>query len=76
MPLNEKDIQFLEQHIPEMADLAVKQAYWAALASGNSVLVIEDSTIVEVFPDGSRKKIKSLAPPIKIIKGQRIKLNG
>jgi len=34
MTLNEESISFLEEHIPELADAAFKQAYWAALASG------------------------------------------
>lgn len=39
---NEKAIEYLEKHIPEMAEAAVRQAYWQALASGSSVLVSEN----------------------------------
>lgn len=58
---NEKMIDYLEKHIPEMAQAAVKQAYWQALASGSSVLVGENGVINEVFPDGTVKFIKNIA---------------
>lgn len=59
---NEKMIDYLEQHIPEMAQAAVKQAYWQALASGSSVLVGENGVINEVFPDGTVRFVKNIAP--------------
>lgn len=37
MTIDEKAMQFLEEHIPEQATMALKQAYWQALASGSSV---------------------------------------
>ena len=39
MALSEEAMCFLEAHIPELAEIAFKQAYWAALASGSSVLI-------------------------------------
>jgi hypothetical protein len=57
---NEKMIDYLEKHIPEMAQAAVKQAYWQALASGSSVLVGENGVINEVFPDGTVKFVKNI----------------
>lgn len=59
---DEKMIDYLEKHIPEMAQAAVKQAYWQALASGSSVLVGENGVINEVFPDGTVKFVKNIAP--------------
>ena len=38
MALSEEAMCFLEEHIPELADIACKEAYWSALASGSSVL--------------------------------------
>lgn len=70
----EKTMRFLEEHIPELADLAIKQAYWHALASGNSVLESENGSIVEVRPDGTRKVIKQLPPPTLIKQGQRLEI--
>ncbi len=33
MTLSEEAMLYLEEHIPELAKVAFKQAYWAALAS-------------------------------------------
>ena len=41
MKPDEKAIDYLEEHIPEMAEAAVKQAYWQVLASGASVFISE-----------------------------------
>lgn len=74
MNLTEKAIDYLEEHIPELAEVAFKQAYWAALASGNSVLVSENGNLVEVFPDGKRKSIKKLSPWISVTRGQKLEI--
>jgi hypothetical protein len=71
MPLSEKAMCYLEDHIPELAQAAITQAYWAALASGSSVLEAENSMLVEVFPDGTRKIIKPLPARTKCTPGQR-----
>jgi hypothetical protein len=34
MSTSEKGMQFLEEHIPDLAQSAVTQAYWQALAAG------------------------------------------
>ena len=70
MEINDKVIDYLEQHIPELADVATKQAYWQALASGSSVLIVENGKIIEIFPDGTKKTIKTIAPQIPMTKGQ------
>jgi hypothetical protein len=74
MKLKEEEINYLEEHIPELAAVAFKQAYWAALASGSSVLMSEDGNLVEIFPDGHRRIIKPLAPRIAVKRGQRFVL--
>jgi hypothetical protein len=43
-----------------------------ALESGLSVLQSEGGTIYEVFPDGSRKQVKEIEPPTKVVSGQKI----
>ena len=63
--LNEKEIDFLENQIPQLAELATKQAYWHALSSGSSVLIAEDGQLIEVFPDGSRIVRKEIPKRIK-----------
>ena len=75
MTLSEEAMSFLEEHIPELADVAFKQAYWAALASGSSVLISENGNLVEVFPDGKHKFIKHLPPSTPVTPGQRLEIN-
>lgn len=72
MTLNEKAMSFLEEHIPELADAAFKQAYWAALASGSTVLVSENGNLVEMYPDGTQKFIKKLPQSIRVTPGQKL----
>ncbi|HEX4839079.1 MAG TPA: hypothetical protein VFU89_01405 [Rhabdochlamydiaceae bacterium] len=72
MGLSEKELDYLEEHIPELAEVAFKQAYWAALASGSSVLVRENGNLVEVFPDGTRKVIKPFPPSTPVAIGQKL----
>jgi hypothetical protein len=74
MSINEESMRFLEENIPLLADAAIKQAYWQALASGSSVLVCENDVLVETFPDGSRKVLKQLEPQTSATLGQRIEL--
>ncbi len=74
MALSEKALDYLEQHIPELAEAAFKQAYWAALASGSSLLVTENGKLVEVFPDGTRKFIKKLPRWTPVKRGQKLKI--
>lgn len=66
MQTSEASIEFLENHIPELADAAFRQAYWQALAAGSSVMVADGGQIVEVFPDGDRKIVKQISKPIRI----------
>jgi hypothetical protein len=63
---NEASMKFLEDHIPDLADAAFTQAYWQTLANGKSVLKVEQGEIIEIFPDGSRKVIKQIAPLIPV----------
>ncbi|MBA3603777.1 MAG: hypothetical protein H0W50_09095 [Parachlamydiaceae bacterium] len=74
MTLSEESISFLEEHIPELADAAFKQAYWAALASGSSVLISENGDLVEVFPNGKHKFIKHLPAATPVTPGQRLEI--
>ena len=74
MALSEEAMCFLEEHIPELAVVAFKQAYWAALASGSSVLICENGNLVEVFPDGKQKFIKHLSPSIPVTRGQKLEI--
>lgn len=74
MDQQEQAIRYLEEHIPDLAEVAITQAYWQALASGSSVLERENDSLVEVFPDGSRKIIRSLSPQTPTQIGQRLEI--
>lgn len=67
-------MQFIEDHIPEIARAAVTQAYWMALASGCKVVEVEGDNLVEVSPDGGRKVVKSLCPTTPVKKGEKLKI--
>ena len=66
MALSEKEISYLEEQIPQLAEYATKQAYWQTLASGYSVMIADDGKLIEVSPDGSRKFIKEIAKPVRV----------
>jgi hypothetical protein len=74
MPLTEKEIDYLESKIPELAYQAGKQAYLKALMSGHSVMHTKGDKLIETFPDGTEKFIKHVKPGIKMKVGQKIKL--
>jgi len=63
---SEKEIDFLESHIPALANSAIQKAYLDTLSSGNSVLEAVNGTIYEIFPDGRKKIIKKIAEDVKI----------
>ncbi len=71
MPLQEEEMQYLEEHIPELAIAAGTQAYWQALAAGSSVLISENGVIYEVFPNGTRKIVKTIEPPTPVTIGEK-----
>ncbi len=68
----EKEIDFLENHIPTLASSAVQKAYLDALSSGNSVIEAIDGEIFEIFPDGSRKFIKMILADIDVSNNKKI----
>ena len=71
-----KDLELdnLEEFIPLLAKGAVQKAYLDALSSGNSVVEVIDGTIYEVFADGTKKKIKDIAPYIQVDINKKIAL--
>ncbi len=64
----EKELDYLETLIPELAESATKKAYLDALSSGNSVTEIVDGKLVSTAPDGTRTFIRNAKPMIKIVK--------
>ena len=68
----ENNIEILEREFPAMSGVAFEEARKRALESGLSVLQSEGGVIYEVFPDGSRKRVKDIEPPVKVVSGQKI----
>lgn len=64
----EKELDFLESYIPELANSAVKKAYLDTLSAGLSVTQVIEDKIYEVFPDGTKRFIKEIKPAVKIDK--------
>jgi hypothetical protein len=73
--LDEEQIEELERQFPETAGVAFAESYRRTLAAGFSVLVSDDGFIFEVFPDGTRKMIKQIEPPMLVVKGTRLKIS-
>lgn len=71
MSIQEEAIQYLEAYIPELAESAVTQAYWQALAAGSSVLESENGVIYEIFPDDARNLVKTIEPPTPVSVGEK-----
>ncbi|MGM0623409.1 MAG: hypothetical protein ACQESH_05240 [Campylobacterota bacterium] len=72
--MKEKEIQYLEEFIPHLAQGATKKAYLESLAKGQSVLEVIDGAIYEVFSDGRKRKIKDIDPAIVIDTTHKIEL--
>ena len=70
--MKDLEIDNLENYIPVLAKGAMEKAYLDTLSSGNSVLEVINDIIFEVFADGTKKKIKDVAPSIKVDMNQKI----
>ena len=64
--MKDEELDNLEKFIPLLAKGAMQKAYLDTLASGDSVLEVIENTIYEVFANGTRKKIKDVAPSIQV----------
>lgn len=62
--LNEQELNYLEQQIPILAEMATKQAYWQTLASGDKVMIAEEGKLFEVSPDGTKTFFKEIGKPV------------
>lgn len=70
--LDEQSMRYLEEQIPELAESAVNQAYYKALAAGRRVVGAVNGQLVESRPDGSFRVLKALAAaPTPVVPGQR-----
>ena len=74
MPDQENDMQKLENQFPAISGSAFAAARAQVLASGQSVLQSEQGVIYEVFPDGTRRRVKDIEPPIPVVRGSKIQI--
>ena len=71
LPIDEKQIEQLELEFPAVSGVAFANAYQQAIQNGLSVVVSEGESLFEVFPDGQRKLVKTIAPPSPAQIGQK-----
>ena len=62
----EKELDYLETLIPELAESATKKAHLDALSRGLSVTEIIDGKIVSIAPDGKITIIEDARPLVKV----------
>jgi hypothetical protein len=70
--MSDQDIQKLESMFPPVSGSAFAAAREQALASGQSILQSEQGVIYEVFPDGTRKRVKEIEPPTPVAPGFKV----
>ena len=71
LPIDEQQIEQLELDFPAASGVAFSNAYQQAINASLSVVVSEDGKLFEVFPDGRRQLLKSIAPPVPSQPGQK-----
>jgi hypothetical protein len=64
--MSDEDIQKLESMFPPVSGSVFAAAREEALASDQSILESEQGVIYEVFPDGTRRRVKKIEPPIPV----------
>jgi hypothetical protein len=72
MAEQENDIVKLEDLFPPASGNAFAAARDHVLQSGQSVLQSEDGCIYEVFPNGDKRFVKRIEPPVTVRVGQKI----
>jgi hypothetical protein len=66
---SEQELDFLEKHIPKLAEGATQKAYYDALSKGNAVLESIDGKIYRVLSDGTKTFIKNVEVDVPISRG-------
>lgn len=77
MWINAQDLEQQERRIPEWARQAVHLAHKQALEVGSVYVATQEGSwtgIVEVFPDGRRRRVKALARPTPVSVGTQARL--
>lgn len=60
------EILRLENQFPSLSTEAFAAARRRVLESGQSVLQSEGGIVFRVFPDGTKRKLKEIEPPVKV----------
>ena len=68
----DKEIDFLEKYIPELAESSIKKAYYNALSSGIPVLETKGDKIIKTYPDGREEFVKNVSPSVKVEQKMKI----
>ncbi len=75
MTNQECDIEKLENQFPAASGSAFAAARDQVLASGQTVLQSEQGVIYEVFPNGTRRRVKNIEPPTPVVAGSKIQID-
>lgn len=75
LTLDEQQLEQLERDYPAASGVAFSNAFQQAVQAGLSVMVSENGSLFEVFPDGQRRFVKSIAPPIPAQPGRKIEIS-
>jgi hypothetical protein len=71
---NREELDEVEIQLPPASGVAFAQARIGALAHGLSILQSRGDIIEEVFPDGRRRFVKYVEPPISVEIGSKYHL--
>ena len=69
--LNEKAMQAMEALIPELAESALRQAYYQALTRSGKVLEAFNGKLVETSSEGGQRLIRNLPAPVAVTPGSK-----
>ena len=69
--LNEKAMQAMEALIPELAESALRQAYYQALTRSGKVLEAVNGKLVETSAEGGQRLIRNLPAPVAVTPGSK-----
>jgi len=70
----EEELDFLENHIPDLAQSAVQKAYLDSLSNGNEVIVSIDNALYRISPNGKKEFIKNIAEDIQVDPNKKLVL--
>jgi hypothetical protein len=70
--MSDQDIQKIESMFPPVSGSAFAAAREQVLASGQSILQSDQGVIYEVFPNGTRKRVKEIEPPTPVVPGSKV----